>query len=37
MANLAVAFHWSPTDCYALDLDELIAWEERARQRTQSE
>lgn len=33
MADLAVAFHWSLSELATLDLGELVAWRERARQR----
>lgn len=34
MADIAVVFHWPPTATAELDLDELIAWRERARLRS---
>ncbi|MEC6125271.1 GpE family phage tail protein [Acinetobacter ursingii] len=37
MANLAVVFHWTPADCDSLSLEELMAWEDRARKRTEAE
>jgi len=37
MADLAVVFHWSPADMHDFDLDELMAWRERARERSQAE
>ncbi|MCR4529805.1 GpE family phage tail protein [Acinetobacter venetianus] len=35
VANLAVVFHWSVHDCADFDIDELMAWNERARIRSQ--
>ncbi|MEC6035789.1 GpE family phage tail protein [Acinetobacter nosocomialis] len=37
MANLAVVFHWTPTDCADFSLEELMAWEHRARKRIETE
>ncbi|MDC5040504.1 GpE family phage tail protein [Acinetobacter baumannii] len=37
MANLAVVFHWTPADCASFSLEELMAWEDRARKRTEAE
>ncbi|MFW1997612.1 GpE family phage tail protein [Acinetobacter ursingii] len=37
MANLAVVFHWTPADCDSFSLEELMAWEDRARKRTETE
>lgn len=34
MADLAVVFHWAPTDMDPLGLQELMAWRERARARS---
>ncbi|NWD70762.1 GpE family phage tail protein [Pseudomonas gingeri] len=31
MADLAVVFHWAPTDMENLGLQELMDWRERAR------
>ncbi|MBN8263049.1 MAG: GpE family phage tail protein [Xanthomonadales bacterium] len=36
MADLAVVFHWAPTDMDALSLPELMAWRERARERIEA-
>lgn len=33
MADLAFVFHWSLRDMDAMDISELMAWRERARQR----
>lgn len=33
MADLAVVFHWAPTDMEAMTLTELMDWRERARLR----
>jgi len=30
MANIAAVFHWPLSELFALDLDELIAWNDRA-------
>ncbi|MEQ1324595.1 GpE family phage tail protein [Acinetobacter soli] len=37
IANIAVVFGWTPADCANFEIDELIAWENRARQRSGSE
>lgn len=37
MADIAVIFHWSPADMAPFTLDELMAWRERARQRSGAE
>ncbi|WP_448724283.1 GpE family phage tail protein [Pseudomonas farris] len=34
MADLAVVFHWAPTDMDQLGLQELMEWRERARVRS---
>jgi len=34
MADLAVVFHWAPTDMDSLGLQELMEWRERARLRS---
>jgi len=34
MADLAVVFHWAPTDMDSLSLQELMEWRERARLRS---
>ncbi|MCG7219490.1 GpE family phage tail protein [Acinetobacter sp. AG3] len=30
-------FHWTPQDCASFSLEELMAWEDRARKRTETE
>ncbi|WFF40767.1 GpE family phage tail protein [Salinicola endophyticus] len=37
MADLAIVFHWTPTDCADFSLRELMEWRERARQRSMNE
>jgi hypothetical protein len=34
MADLAVVFHWAPSDMDSLGLQELMEWRERARLRS---
>ncbi|WP_437607843.1 GpE family phage tail protein [Escherichia coli] len=34
MADIAVIFHWSPSELYSLSLIELITWREKALQRS---
>lgn len=34
MADLAVVFHWAPSDMDSLCLQELMEWRERARLRS---
>lgn len=34
MADIAVIFHWAPDDMAPMTLDELMAWRERAKQRS---
>jgi len=34
MADLAIVFHWTPTDCADFTLRELMEWRERARKRS---
>lgn len=34
MADLAIVFHWTPTDCAEFTLRELMEWRERARKRS---
>ncbi|PKG93637.1 GpE family phage tail protein [Pseudomonas sp. Choline-3u-10] len=36
MADIAVAFHWSPADMASLGLAELMDWRERARKRVEA-
>ncbi|WP_353981683.1 GpE family phage tail protein [Salinicola endophyticus] len=37
MADLAIVFHWTPADCAAFSLRELMEWRERARKRSSPE
>lgn len=37
MADIAVVFHWPPHAMDGMDLTELMAWRERARQRSEAE
>ncbi|OTG72388.1 GpE family phage tail protein [Acinetobacter sp. ANC 4169] len=37
MADLAVVFHWTPADCDDYEIDELMAWHERARARWETD
>ncbi|WHS62254.1 GpE family phage tail protein [Pseudomonas sp. G2-4] len=37
MADLAVVFHWAPTDMDQLGLLELMEWRERARVRSSTD
>ncbi|MFC0381381.1 GpE family phage tail protein [Chromohalobacter israelensis] len=34
MADLAIVFHWTPSDCADFSLRELMEWRERARKRS---
>lgn len=34
MADIAVIFHWPPSEMYPMTLSELMAWHERARLRS---
>ncbi|AVR05525.1 GpE family phage tail protein [Pluralibacter gergoviae] len=34
MADIAVIFHWPPSALYPMRLSELIAWREKALQRS---
>ncbi|WP_216076964.1 GpE family phage tail protein [Acinetobacter defluvii] len=34
---MAVIFHWTPKDCEDWDIEELMAWNERARVRSEVE
>ncbi|WP_090126067.1 GpE family phage tail protein [Kosakonia arachidis] len=34
MADIAVIFHWPPSELYLLSLTELITWREKAIQRS---
>lgn len=33
MANLAVVFHWPPAAMDEMELEELLRWENKARER----
>lgn len=35
MADLAMVFHWGPSELMGLDLAELVDWRERARERAE--
>ncbi len=35
MADLAMVFHWGPSDMDPLSLAELMDWRERARKRSE--
>ena len=37
MADLAITFHWQPSEMDGMTVDELMAWRERARVRTESD
>lgn len=37
MADLAVVFHWTPSDMDGLTLTELMEWRERARVRSSAD
>ena len=37
MADLAITFHWPPSEMWAFSLAELMAWRERARARSEAE
>ena len=37
MADLAVVFHWAPSDMDSLGLQELMEWRERARVRSSTD
>lgn len=37
MADLAIVFHWPPDAMAGMSLPELMAWRERARERTQTD
>ncbi|EOT3921259.1 TPA: GpE family phage tail protein [Escherichia coli] len=34
MADIAVIFHWPPSELYSLSLTELITWRKKALQRS---
>lgn len=33
MANIAVVFHWPPSEMYEMDIAELKRWHEKAKAR----
>jgi hypothetical protein len=37
MADVAAVFHWPPAAMDGMDLQELMAWRERARERSGAE
>jgi len=37
MANIAVVFHWPPSEMNNMQLDELIMWNQKAADRAQLE
>lgn len=37
MADIALVFHWTPDVMSAMDLDELMEWRERARERWETQ
>jgi hypothetical protein len=37
MADIAMVFHWSPTDMADLDIEELGRWREKARARAEAQ
>lgn len=37
MADIAAVFHWPPAAMYEFDLEELMAWRDRARVRNGTE
>lgn len=37
MADIALVFHWPPAAMYAMELQELVEWRDRARVRNGSE
>ncbi len=37
MAYMDAVFHWRPSDMDGLDVQELMEWRERARQRCESD
>ncbi|UAL56634.1 MULTISPECIES: GpE family phage tail protein [Edwardsiella] len=34
VADIATVFNWSPADIFTMTLDDMIAWRERAAQRS---
>lgn len=37
MADVAVIFHWGPSEMAELSLEELMQWRERARERSEAQ
>ncbi|MCW9041753.1 MAG: GpE family phage tail protein [Pseudopelagicola sp.] len=37
MADIAIAFHWSPDVMNAMGVEELAMWREKARRRMESD
>lgn len=37
VADLAIVFHWTFADCADMNLNELMNWREKARQRSESD
>lgn len=37
MADLAVVFHWPPSEMSAMHIDELMDWHELARERAEQQ
>lgn len=37
MADIAVVFHWEPRAMDGMELEELMQWRERARQRSEED
>ena len=35
MADLAITFHWPPSEMWAMTVSELMQWREQARRRTE--
>jgi hypothetical protein len=33
MADLALVFHWPPSELWEMDIDEIFDWRERAAKR----
>ncbi|NDJ58051.1 GpE family phage tail protein [Enterobacteriaceae bacterium 4M9] len=34
MADIAVIFHWPPSELYTMSLTEILSWREKALQRS---
>ncbi|NYZ64443.1 GpE family phage tail protein [Endozoicomonas sp. SM1973] len=37
LADLAVVFHWPPSELWELELSDLMIWHEKAKERTTQE